>query len=206
MKRDVDLLYELGALRYLQRQWARFHMPDVANLADHHFRVAWIALAIAAREDKPVDTDKILKMALVHDVAESRTNDVDYLSRQYVTRDEAKGAKDMFAGTSLEKEMLAVLHEYEVRESLEAKIVKDADNLDVDMELREQESTGHTVPTLWRAHRDYVAKTKLFTKTAQKMYKEICTTNPHNWHNGSPQNRLRTGDWKPEDAENWEDA
>jgi 5'-deoxynucleotidase YfbR-like HD superfamily hydrolase len=65
MNRDVDFLYELGALRLIDRQWRRFHSQNFANLADHHFRVAWIALVIAAREGGKIDTGKIVKMALV---------------------------------------------------------------------------------------------------------------------------------------------
>lgn len=195
MNRDVDLLYELGALRLLQRQWTRFHMPNVANLADHHFRVAWIALAIAAREAEPVDTAKLLKMALIHDVAESRTNDVDYIARQYVTRDENQAAIDMLSDTTFGTEMLDVLHEYEERQCLEAKIVKDADNLDVDMELQEQESAGHHLAAMWREHRTSVVKPQLFTQSAKDLYDEICSTNPHNWHNNSPSNRVNGGDW-----------
>lgn len=196
MKRDADLLYELGALRHIQRQWTRFHLANVGDLADHHFRVAWIALMIAQREAQPVDTAKILKMALVHDVAESRTNDVDYLARQYVERREDQAAADIFAETSLEDDMLAVLGEYIARESLEAKIVKDADNLDVDIELREQESTGHTLPSLWYEHRQLLANTKLYTESAKMLYQEIRNTNPHNWHINAPRNRILGGDWK----------
>lgn len=195
MKRDVDFLYELGALRLLQRQWTRFHMPNVANLADHHFRVAWIALTIAAREEQPVDTAKLLKMALVHDIAESRTNDVDYIARQYVTRDENQAAIDMLSDTTFGTEMLDILQEYEERQCVEAKIVKDADNLDVDMELQEQGSTGHRLAAMWREHRTSVVKPQLFTRPAKELYEEICSTNPHNWHNNSPSNRVNGGDW-----------
>ena len=116
MNRDVDFLYELGALRLIDRQWRRFHSQNFANLADHHFRVAWIALVIAAREGGQIDTGKIVKMALVHDIAESRTGDVDYLSRQYVTKDEAGAARDMMDETSVGEEFLALLEEYEKRE------------------------------------------------------------------------------------------
>ena len=197
MNRDVDLLYELGALRLIDRQWRRFHSQNFANLADHHFRVAWIALIIAAREGKPVDTGKIVKMALVHDIAESRTGDVDYLSRQYVTRDGESAAADMLDQTSIGEEFVALLAEYEKRECLEAKIVKDADNLDVDMELAEQAMQGNALRKTWRVNRQLVADTKLYTKTARKLWDEIQSTDPDHWHAGSPKNRVNGGDWKP---------
>ena len=94
MKPDINFLYEIGTIRYIDRMWKRFLNADFENLAEHHFRVAWIALVIAKHE-KVDNTDKILKMALVHDIAESRTGDVDYLSRQYVERNEELGIKDI---------------------------------------------------------------------------------------------------------------
>ena len=194
LKRDVELLYELGALRLIPRQWQRFHLPNVQNLAEHHFRVTWLALTIAAREGKG-DTAKIMKMAMVHDIAESRTGDVDYIARQYVDRHEDRAIKDMLKNTSLEKEFLEVWQEYEDRKTIEAKIVKDADYLDVDMDLLEQDATGNKLKNAWRKQRLYV-KTQLFTATAKQMHKEIWSSSPHDWHILSPMNRLNGGDWK----------
>lgn len=194
MKRDVELLYELGMLRHLPRQWTRFNGMQTANLADHHFRVAWIALTIAAHE-KNVDTEKILKMALVHDVAESRTNDVDYIARQYTIRNEELAINDIFDGTSLQEEFLKLLHEYEKRESKESQIVKDADTLDVDFEIQEQAANGVKIKD-WLQHRDHVSKHHLFTKTAKKLYKQIYESDPHDWHVLSPRNRVNGGDYK----------
>lgn len=100
LQNDLDLLYELGALRLLDRQWVRFHLQGVANLTEHHYRVAWIAM-ILAKHEKATATDTIIKMALVHDIGESRTGDVDYLARQYVERNEHKAVRDMLLKTSL---------------------------------------------------------------------------------------------------------
>lgn len=196
MERDLEFLYEIGAVRLIPRQWHRFHMPDVGDLADHHFRVLWLALIIAAREKAKVDIEKMMKMALVHDIAESRTGDVDYMARQYVIRKEDEGINDMLDGTALQKEFTALWHEYEKRECLEAQIVKDADNLDVDLELREQASRGNTLPSSWTKERGWVRRHRLFTKTAKEMHAAIQKSNPHDWHIKSPRNRLNGGDWK----------
>jgi putative hydrolase of HD superfamily len=196
MDRDLELLYELGALRNMPRQWSRFHMPHVANNSEHMFRVTWIALVIAAREGGKVNTENIIKMAMAHDIAESRTGDVDYIARQYVERHEEKALHDMLADTSLEAEFAELLAEYEARETLEAKIVKDADQLDVDMELQEQLSQGHTLPEEWSKQRKHVGTTKLFTDTAKAMHAAIISSNSNDWHVKSPHNRLNGGDWK----------
>ena len=96
LERDVEFIYELGALRFVDRTWKRFLNGDFANNAEHLFRVTWIALIIAKHEGV-TNLERVMKMAIAHDIAESRTGDVDYLSRQYVTRDEAAGLADMAA-------------------------------------------------------------------------------------------------------------
>lgn len=200
MKRDIEFLFEMGALRLIPRQWQRFHLPFVQNLTEHHFRVIWIALVIAAHE-KSVDTAKIMKMALVHDIAESRTGDVDYLARQYVERHEDIGIKDMLADTSLQTEFLALWQEYEDRQTLESKIVKDADNLDVDMELREQGANGSHLEKSFEKNRLHLRRNKYYTKTAERLFDAIKTADPHDWHTLSPHNRLNGGDWQSKSLE-----
>jgi hypothetical protein len=63
-----------------------------------------------------------------------------------VNSDEEKAAHDSFAGTLLEDINEDVLSEYEMRQTIEAKIVKDADNLDIDVELKEFEERGSQLP------------------------------------------------------------
>lgn len=192
--RDLEFLFEIGTLRLIQRSWSRFQSPEFQNLAEHHMRVIWIALIIAAQE-KVENTDKIVKLALMHDIAESRTGDVDYLSRQYVERNEKLGLADILHDTSLEKEFLALGKEYEQKKSLEAKIVKDADNLDVDMELREHDFRGHKIVQGWKEHREKVIKNRFYTQTAKNLWDSIQTANPHDWHYKG-RNRFNGGDWK----------
>ncbi len=192
-KRNLELLYEIGCLRFIPRSWQRFFNPNFQNLAEHHLRVIWIALLIAKME-KVKDTDKIMKMALIHDIAESRAGDVDYLSRQYVQRAEDLGIKDMLFETLFEQEFLTLWKEYEERKSMESKIVKDADGLDVDLELKEQESMGVPLRKKWRGSRRYAVRDRLFTKSAKKLWDQIQTSDPHDWH-VKGRNRYNGGDW-----------
>jgi putative hydrolase of HD superfamily len=196
LKRDLELLFEIGCFRFINRTWTRFlNVDGFQNNTEHSFRVAWIALTLAKHE-KQGNHEKILKMALLHDLPESRTGDVDYLSRQYTKRDEALGAADMFGDTALQEEILTLLHEYEERKSIESKLVKDADNLDVDLELREQEFRGHRLKDVLGPSRKQAVYPKLFTKSAQRFWREIEKANPHDWHFNATRNRFRGGDWK----------
>ena len=60
-------------------------------------------MAIARREG--ADGARCAQLALVHDVAETRTGDVHYLSRMYVERREDEALRDAVAGTSLESDV-----------------------------------------------------------------------------------------------------
>jgi len=194
ISRDIDLLYELGAIRHIDRMWKRFLNADFANNTEHLFRVAWIALVIAKHEGV-ANTDKILKMAIAHDIAESRTGDVDYISRQYVKRNEELAINDMLQRTSLQKEFAELWQEYEERKSIESRIVKDADTLDVDMELAERRARGIPLEKEWSKQRAHVRKTQIFTKGAKKISAAIKASNPDDWHKNG-RNRLNSGDWK----------
>ena len=111
LKRDLELLYEIGSLRFIQRTWVQFLNPHVQNLAEHHLRVTWIALVLAKREGVK-NIEKIMKMALIHDIPESRTGDLNYLQRQYTKRNQKMGISDMLADTAL-NDLVALWEEYE---------------------------------------------------------------------------------------------
>jgi putative hydrolases of HD superfamily len=193
LKRDLQFLYELGTLRFVKRAWVQVLSPEMANLTEHHFRVVWLALIIAQHE-KVKDLEKVMLMALIHDIPESRTGDVHYISRQYTTRNEKLAIDDMLGSTSLEK-FKKIWKEYEIRKSIESKIVKDADNLDVDMELREQEFKGNRIKEFLAKSRKDVISKNFYTKTGKQMWKLIQTSNPHDWHLLG-RNRFNAGDWK----------
>lgn len=192
-RRDSEFLFEIGTLRFIQRTWKQFIGSNFENLAEHTLRVIWTALVIARGEDH-ADTAKIIKMALVHDITESRTGDVHYISRLYTKRNEKSAIQDMLKDTSLDEEFSAIWQEYEERKTIDAKIVKDADNIEVDLELMEQKARGNTLADKWLAMRRKVRST-LFTATAKKLFDEIYQADPDSWHINAP-NRFSAGDWK----------
>lgn len=193
-QRDLEFLYEIGCLRHIQRTWKQFLNPDFENLSEHLLRVVWISLVLA-RYEGVTDTAKIMKMAIVHDLSESRSVDSHYVSRQYVDRHEHAAITDTLAGTAVAEEFQAIWEEYERRDSIESKIVKDADSLDVDLELKEQEFRGLKLGGDTFEGRKYVAKTRLYTQSAQRFWDMIQDSNPNDWHLRG-KNRFTTGDWR----------
>lgn len=178
--RDIDFLYEIGSLRNVPRGWRQHLGFDVASDLEHTYRLIWLALIIS-RMEKQGDENKIIKMALVHDVAETRTSDLSYVQKVYVKADEHKAADDMFEGTIV-ADYRMIIDEYEKRDSIESKIVKDADNLDIDLELKEIEELGSKLPAKWGANRKLVKDEKLYTESAKKIWDAIQGSDPSSWH------------------------
>ena len=189
-KRDIEFLYEIGCLRFIDRAWRQLLNLGGANLAEHTLRVAWIAALIARHEG--ADVSKAMKMALVHDIPESRTGDVHYISRLYTKRDEEAAIKEMLNSTTFPDDFLNLWKEYEKRETLEAKVVKDADNLDVDFELQEHAARGAKLKDDWDRKRS--AYPMLYTETAKKIFEMVYASNPNDWHTKA-KNRFTEGDY-----------
>jgi putative hydrolase of HD superfamily len=180
-KRDIDLLYEIGSLRNVPRAWQQVLSGRVQNIVEHTFRTTMIAWMIAVAEG--ADVSKVIRMTLAHDMGESRTGDIAFLHRGYEVRHEELAEEHMFEDTVLAKETKDLLKEYAERKTLEAKIVKDADNLDVDLELKEMVRIGDTAAErMMKEHRPRIRSTKLYTKTAKKMWDDIKKSDPNGWH------------------------
>jgi len=127
---------------------------------------------------------------MIHNIAEARTGDIAFMHRDYVVRHEELAEKHIFENTLLGKETPALFKEYAERTSLEAKIVKDADNIEVDLELKELADIGDSsAASMQKDHRPTIRAKKLYTKTAKKMWDQIQKTSPNDWH------RALTGKW-----------
>lgn len=196
-KKNADILYELGTLRFVDRSWKQFHITDNANVTEHIFRVQMIALLLARMEgieDKNI-LGRIALMALFHDVPECRTGDVALISREYTERKEELAIKEMFEGTLLADLAVSMWQEAYEKQSIEAKIVKDADNLDCDLEMQEMKVRGQETVKTFMVTRERVRAEKLYTESAKKLWDEIYEVGALDWVMKA-RNRLNSGDWK----------
>ncbi len=181
IERDIELLYEIGSLRNVPRGWRQHLGMDCASDLEHTLRVAWLALMLSRKEGVG-DEAKILKMALVHDLPETRVSDHSYVQKVYVTNiDEEGAARDMFNNTCV-ADYFDVFKEFEARSCIEAQIVKDADNLDVEIELKELEELGSQIPSKFKPFRHVVRFEKLYTQAAKDFWDALQSSDPSSWH------------------------
>ncbi len=133
---------------FLTLQWAKelprqgfiamgFKRNEADSVAAHSFSTALLAYFLAKqlqKEGLKLDPDKVLKMALVHDIGETIVGDVGTFVKGMaggVFKDiEEEGVKALVSGLDSEDEIIKLVEEYNGRSTLEARLVKVADNLD----------------------------------------------------------------------------
>ncbi|EFJ52951.1 hypothetical protein VOLCADRAFT_54922 [Volvox carteri f. nagariensis] len=132
----IDFLMLLQQLKLTKRTgWVRKNVNGPESIADHMYRMSMMALIAT---DSGVDVNRCIKMALVHDVAESLVGDI---TPHCGVSDQEKHLRELAAVGQI-KEMLGVdtaaaleveslWLEYEAASSPEALLVKDFDKLEM---------------------------------------------------------------------------
>lgn len=175
----IDLFFEIGTLRKIMRSHRQVLGTDDLsdNIASHSFRVAMIGYFLAQMEK--VDILKVLTMCLFHDLSETRSGDQNWVHKGYVKVFENEIFKDQLVKLPDNTKMLAIINEYQKKESLEAKVAKDADLIDQILLLREYEWTGSREAKIWLKGKEQ--EKRLSSKSAKSLVKQIYTHNPDNW-------------------------
>ena len=165
----IKFLAELMRLKALPRTgWLLRGVREVESIADHSFGVAFIAMIIADRavaQGMNVNIERVLRMALLHDLSEVRTGDLPATIKPYFDSVALKAADEKAAQEILAPlgesghEYLKLRHEYEARETLESRIVKAADKLDLWSQVREYEKGGaNNLAEFWDSSDEDFAK------------------------------------------------
>lgn len=169
-------LLQVGRLKRTPRTgWLDRGVPELEteSVADHSFRVALLAW-LAAAGDPALDRDRVLKLALIHDLAEAITGDLtpydpgelvgldaearsERLNRRLRPSSDRAAAKreaEAEAITSilanlpadLNVELAELWQELQERETAEGRFVKDADRLETYLQSREYAAVDPSTP------------------------------------------------------------
>ncbi|MBN1277344.1 MAG: HD domain-containing protein [Deltaproteobacteria bacterium] len=176
MKNTVKFLFEIGMLKKTRRTGYQFLGSGGESVADHSFRTAVIGYVLAGQNPE-ADRNKVISMCLFHDFPEARTGDHNYVNKKYVFSDEGKALRDQMGGLVFGDEVISLINEFNSAESLEARLAKDADQLDLILELKEQLDIGNSNAEDWL----FFAEKRLMTDTAKQMSHEILRTGSSEW-------------------------
>lgn len=142
MSQRANYLNEVGMLNRVPRSGFAFLGAGTQSVAEHIFRTLHVAFVLARMTDEPIDEARLLRLVLFHDLPEARTGDHNYVNRKYVIEDLervlADGAREWFRG----EEIAAAIREFEAGQTTEARLAKDADQLELLLVLKQQADLG----------------------------------------------------------------
>lgn len=144
----ADFLFEAGILAKTPRSGFHFLGSGKQSVAEHLNRTAYVGFVLATMHGE-ANVGKVIQMCLFHDFTEGRTSDLNYVHQKYVHTDEKAVLKDLVESVHFGDQLRSIIEEYEARETLEAKLAKDADNLEWILSLKEVADTGNSRALEW---------------------------------------------------------
>jgi putative hydrolase of HD superfamily len=185
MKNLANFFFEIGMLKRTPRTGFQFLGSGAESVAEHSFRTAIIGYTLA-RLDGEADVGRVLQLCLFHDVPEARTGDLNYVNKKYVKADEPKAVADLACTLPFGDEYKGAIEEFVKRQSREALIAHDADQLEMILALKEYKDLGNRYADEWYPF----AVRRLKTEMAQSLAETIWATDSSRW-------------WFDDDSEWW---
>lgn len=145
LKKITNLVYEAAVVKRMLRTGWQILGDNQEGVGEHTFMTCVIAYFLG--KELKANLETVLTMAVFHDFHEARTGDLDKIAKFYMTRDQDKANRDIFAG--VDEDLLATLNEYEKKELLEARIVYEANVIAFLVELKLLIEKGNTHAQEW---------------------------------------------------------
>jgi 5'-deoxynucleotidase YfbR-like HD superfamily hydrolase len=143
------LLTTIQSKQIIRTGWKMKNIPNPESVAEHSYQLCVIAMVLA--DQLGVDREKLIKMAIIHDLGEiftgdvvwSRGNIIDIQKRQKKEIIEAQGIETIFAQLRNSKEYQEIFKEMTERKSMEADIFWQLDKLEMAIQaLQYEQMTG----------------------------------------------------------------
>jgi len=158
-----EFLTFLGRSRKLQqRNRYNSSLSDKHNsVAEHSWRLALMAYVLSLTAELEIDLQKAMALALVHDLAEIGTADVDATDQMahidiktHKHAMEEESMHTLLSGLSFGDRLLDLWNEYEEQVTLEAKFIKALDRIEGFLYLSEVGVTYYTPKTFNTSYAD----------------------------------------------------
>ena len=142
MRYVIDFIQSAQRLKDIFRTgWKLSGVDQPESVADHSFCVAMLAMILSDTCD--LDTEKMMKMALLHDLMESKLGDIHYESKTYIGEAALHTAEEKAAHDLLPQNYLKIWEEYSQNQTPEARIVTACDKLELYFQALHYEKTGY---------------------------------------------------------------
>ena len=176
MKQIANFLFEAGMLKRTPRSGFQFLGSGAESVAEHIFRTTYIGYCLAKLTPQ-ANVDRLIRMCLFHDLPEARTGDLNYVNKKYVEAHEEKAVKDLAETLPFGNEIRDLITEFMEGKTEEAKLARDADQLEMILALKEYKDLGNKYADEWLAF----SLKRLQTETARKLADTILATDSSLW-------------------------
>ncbi|HEX6385153.1 MAG TPA: HD domain-containing protein [Anaerolineae bacterium] len=156
------LLHGNQLKRTARTGWVQRGVVNAENVAAHSYGVVFTCLILAQLIDKPVDLGKALAIATLHDLAEGLTTDIPAPAWRYLPSGikadvERKAMADILAGVPFAAVLMDYWEELHTNESAEARLVHDADRLDMYLQalMYEQHTSNRQLEEFWTVRHQF---------------------------------------------------
>jgi putative hydrolase of HD superfamily len=177
MNQRANYLNEVGMLNHTPRSGFAFLGTGKQSVAEHIFRTLHVAFILARMSDEPIDETRLLHLVMFHDLPEARTGDHNYVNRKYVIEDLDRVLADGARAWPHGEEIVAAIREFEQGDTPEARLAKDADQLELLLMLKQQADLGNPHANDWIA--PLLARLK--TDAGKRLADEILATRWDEW-------------------------
>lgn len=176
MKELANFLFEVGMLKRTPRTGFQFLGSGEESVAEHILRTVYISYVLSYMHPE-IDKFRLILITLFHDFLEARTGDLNYMNKKYNITDETKAMEDALKDLPFKEEVENFLSDFWQQDSLEAKLAKDADNLELLLQLKEQKDLGNPYADDWIKF----TLQRLVTNAGKKLSEAILETDSAQW-------------------------
>ncbi len=135
----MDLFHAIYKLKTTRRAgWLRCGIPSPESVADHVMRTTIIAMVIG--DSLNLDTEKMLKIFLLHDLAEIVTGDIPPYDGDDIDKKRKKertAIVGLLAEIPEKEEYISLWDDYDQQLSSEARLIKEIDKLEMAIQALE---------------------------------------------------------------------
>ncbi|MFN2221225.1 MAG: HD domain-containing protein, partial [Candidatus Promineifilaceae bacterium] len=155
------LLYGIQLKQTARTGWAQRGVPDAESVADHSFGVAFVVVVLARQLaphlDEPLDLANALAMAVLHDLPEALTSDIPspawrLMPKEAKPQAEEEAMRRITGAVDGSERLLVLWHELKEGRTVEARLVHDADKIDLYLQalVYEQQSGNRRLEEFWQ--------------------------------------------------------
>ncbi|NTU72930.1 HD family hydrolase [Candidatus Roizmanbacteria bacterium] len=148
MEELIKIARTAGYLKRLRRTgWVRIGVQDAESVADHVYRTTLLCMLLTKKLN--INHERLLQMALVHDLGETATSDIRYeegakviASEEAKNKIEADVLQTLFSNLEDGNYYLELWYEFRDQHTEEAKLLKQIEKIEMALQAVEYQEIG----------------------------------------------------------------